>query len=161
MGGWKSEPMAHVLLDTGLSIPCNFFCENQYAGFTTAQGYAYPRPQARQISAQQVEVHSLDVYEQLRGWEHDRTGRGTATSRRTWASASGYTLGCPFGSGKSWTAISKCKIQEREYLLTSNKSFGERGELMGDPILLQLFWIDSYTIPTMSTLRGIVTDFVK
>jgi transposase len=43
------------------------FCENQYAGITTAQGYAYPRPQARQISSQQVEVRSLDVYEQLTG----------------------------------------------------------------------------------------------
>jgi transposase len=43
------------------------FCENQYAGLTTAQGYAYPRPQARQISSQQVEVRSLDVYEQLTG----------------------------------------------------------------------------------------------
>ena len=43
------------------------FCENQYAGLTTAQGYAYPRPQARQISLQQVEVRSLDVYEQLTG----------------------------------------------------------------------------------------------
>jgi hypothetical protein len=43
------------------------FCENQYAGLSTAQGYAYPRPQARQISSQQVEVRSLDVYEQLTG----------------------------------------------------------------------------------------------
>ncbi|MBR8661833.1 transposase, partial [Anoxybacillus rupiensis] len=43
------------------------FCENQYAGLTTAQGYAYPRPQAQQISSQQVEVRSLDVYEQLTG----------------------------------------------------------------------------------------------
>jgi transposase len=41
------------------------FCENQYAGLATAQGYAYPRPQARQISPEQVEVRSLDVYEQL------------------------------------------------------------------------------------------------
>lgn len=42
------------------------FCENQYAGLSTTQGYAYPRPQARQISPQQVEVRSLDVYEQLK-----------------------------------------------------------------------------------------------
>jgi transposase len=43
------------------------FCENQYAGLTTAQGFAYPRSQARQISSQQVEVRSLDVYDQLTG----------------------------------------------------------------------------------------------
>lgn len=43
------------------------FCENQYAGLTTAQGYAYPRPQARQMSSQQVEVRPLDVYDRLTG----------------------------------------------------------------------------------------------
>ncbi|MDA5111117.1 IS21 family transposase [Brevibacillus thermoruber] len=41
------------------------FCPNQYAGLTTSQGYAYPRPQAKQMPAQQVEVRPLDVYEQV------------------------------------------------------------------------------------------------
>lgn len=40
-------------------------CENQYTNLSTAQGYAYPRPQGIQISEQDVEVRSLDVYDRL------------------------------------------------------------------------------------------------
>lgn len=37
----------------------------QYEGLQTAQGYAYPRPAARQIAAEQVETRSLEWYERL------------------------------------------------------------------------------------------------
>lgn len=38
-------------------------CENQYANLSTAQGYAYPKPQGIQVPVQDVEVRSLDVYD--------------------------------------------------------------------------------------------------
>jgi len=40
-------------------------CEHQYANLSTAQGYAYPKPQGIRIPVQDVEVRSLDVYERL------------------------------------------------------------------------------------------------
>ena len=40
-------------------------CEDQYANLSTAQGYAYPRPQGVQIPVHDVEVRPLDVYERL------------------------------------------------------------------------------------------------
>lgn len=40
-------------------------CEGQYANLSTAQGYAYPKPQGVQIPVQDVEVRPLDVYEHL------------------------------------------------------------------------------------------------
>ena len=40
-------------------------CEDQYTNLSTAQGYAYPRPQGVQIPVQDVEVRPLDVYERL------------------------------------------------------------------------------------------------
>ena len=40
-------------------------CEKQYADLSTAQGYAYPKPQGIQIPSQDVEVRPLDVYERL------------------------------------------------------------------------------------------------
>jgi len=40
-------------------------CEHQYANLSTAQGYAYPKPQGIQIPVQDVEVRLLDVYERL------------------------------------------------------------------------------------------------
>lgn len=40
-------------------------CPNQYEGISTANGRAHPQPAAKQVSVEQVEVRSLDVYEQL------------------------------------------------------------------------------------------------
>jgi transposase len=40
-------------------------CPKQYAGLSTANGKTYPQPAAKQISPEQVEVRSLDVYEKL------------------------------------------------------------------------------------------------
>jgi len=40
-------------------------CEKQYTNLSTAQGYAYPKPQGIQVPVQDVEVRSLDVYERL------------------------------------------------------------------------------------------------
>ncbi|WP_338463378.1 IS21 family transposase [Brevibacillus borstelensis] len=40
-------------------------CEDQYTNLSTAQGYAYPKPQGVQIPVQDVEVRPLDVYERL------------------------------------------------------------------------------------------------
>lgn len=40
-------------------------CPGQYAGLKAANGYTHPRPQAKQILAQDVEIRSLEVYERL------------------------------------------------------------------------------------------------
>lgn len=42
-------------------------CPDQYKGLTLAQGYLVPRPRATQIPVHDVEVRSLEVYEQLTG----------------------------------------------------------------------------------------------
>lgn len=40
-------------------------CPKQYAGLSTANGKTHPQPTAIQVSSEQVEIRSLDVYEQL------------------------------------------------------------------------------------------------